>query len=285
MPSELIVKIQKIFELRKHPQADRLDIAIIGQVGGWPTCVKKDEFKVGDLVVYFPPDCLLSKSLHEFLGITNYCSELPKDSAEYTEGYRRVRAANLRGEKSFGTIMPIDDLPKYYYANNPPGSLLPMYLGEGVDVTDLLKVRKFTPKEKCLDGDAEKPANFFHHYTDIQNYRNYPEVFNDGEPIVCLEKIHGCLKDDTLVLMSDGSEKLIQDIVKEDVVVSYNELTKEFVSSKVIGLKTQDITDKLEWYKLEFDNGRSIVCTEDHPFLTTEGWIIAKNLTENHIFL
>lgn len=53
------------------------------------------------------------------------------------------------------------------------------------------------------------------------------------------------------------------------------------VPAKVNGVLTQPITDGLDWFELEFDNGRVLRCTEDHPILThNRGWVIAKDLTE-----
>lgn len=188
MPSELIVKIQRIHSILAHPNADKLEIAIIGQKGGWQTCVKKNEFNVGDLVVFIPPDSLLPKSLHEFLGITKYCGEMPKDSQENIEGYRRVKAVKLRGCSSYGTLMTLTDF--YRYLRNINGVFHDVYF-EGHDVATLLGIKKFTPKEKVLDGDLAAPNSLFHKYTDIQNIRNYPDWLVDNEDVVILEKIHG----------------------------------------------------------------------------------------------
>ena len=57
MPSDLIVEVCKILEISEHPNADRLEIATIK---GWQCIIPKDTFKVGDAVVYFPIDSVLS---------------------------------------------------------------------------------------------------------------------------------------------------------------------------------------------------------------------------------
>lgn len=97
-----------------------------------------------------------------------------------------------------------------------------------------------------------------------------------------LEKIHGCLKSDTKVTMSDMSEKKIKDIKKGDLVKSYSLASKSFVDSEVEAVIVQDKTDLLPWYCVELANGKSIICTEDHPFLTNKGWVQAKDLIETH---
>src|SRR6202041_1262718 len=40
-------------------------------------------------------------------------------------------------------------------------------------------------------GDAEAAHPLFVSYTDVENLRNFPDVFADGEPVVVTEKIHG----------------------------------------------------------------------------------------------
>jgi RNA ligase (TIGR02306 family) len=41
------------------------------------------------------------------------------------------------------------------------------------------------------DGEAERPHPAFHKYTDVENYRNFPGLFRDGEEVVFTEKLHG----------------------------------------------------------------------------------------------
>ncbi len=98
----------------------------------------------------------------------------------------------------------------------------------------------------------------------------------------CMEKIHGCLRSDSIINMSDGSTKAIKDIKKGDMVRSYDEANKVFVDKKVKGIVIQEITEHLNWHKLTLDNGSEIICTEDHPILTTIGWVEAKNINSNH---
>lgn len=95
-----------------------------------------------------------------------------------------------------------------------------------------------------------------------------------------LEKVHGCLHESMKVRMSDGSEKTMKDIQTGDQVVTYDERNKNFTTSTVAGKIVQPKTDKLKWYNLSFDNGKNLLCTEDHPIYTnTRGWVEAKDLT------
>ena len=193
--SELVVKVQRIHAIKKHPNADKLEVAVIGAEGGWETCVKVGFFHPEQLVIYIPPDTLVPKALHEFLNITNYCGELPASSQEAVDGYRRVKAARLRGQKSFGVLMTMQDLRQYLTITKPDNvddvNTVLECLGEDSNVVDLLGVKKWIPKEKVLCGEAAKPISWFHEYTNIQNIKNNPNLFKNGECVVITEKIHG----------------------------------------------------------------------------------------------
>ena len=90
-----------------------------------------------------------------------------------------------------------------------------------------------------------------------------------------------CLAVDTPVLMSDGSHKAIGDIQIGDQVVTFNPLTQMPEPSKVINNYVRD-TDK-RIYTITTESGRSIVATEDHPFMTTEGWKEVEQLHEDDL--
>lgn len=37
-----------------------------------------------------------------------------------------------------------------------------------------------------------------------------------------------------------------------------------------------------ECFEIEFEDGHKVVCSDKHPFLTTKGWVPAKDLTDEH---
>lgn len=83
-----------------------------------------------------------------------------------------------------------------------------------------------------------------------------------------------CLKGDTKVQTKDGL-KDIKDIKENDFVLSYNTKTKEKEFKKV--LASQMTHPKRKVIKITY-NGKSIICTPDHRFLTQRGYIEAKDL-------
>jgi RNA ligase (TIGR02306 family) len=203
--STLQVELCQILEVKPHPNADKLDLI---RVKGWDTIVKRDQFKVDDSVIFIPPDAIVPAAVHQGLKITNYCAELPKSSQDAIDGKRRVKAARLRGVPSYGTVMSLDEL--YLILGEKPS-----YSISNTDFAHLLGITKYEPPIKSTQGDVERDSPQFHRYTDIENWRNYPDVFKDGEQVVITEKIHGtncrlgyCLdtKDETWKFMA-GSHR------------------------------------------------------------------------------
>lgn len=72
-----------------------------------------------------------------------------------------------------------------------------------------------------------------------------------------------CFVAGTKVLMADGTEKNIEEVVEGDEVLSFNEETLQNESKKVIGLKMPIHDDLVKYY---FDNETTITSTFDHPY-------------------
>lgn len=170
--STLIVEVCEVDDVLVHPHADRLEILIIK---GWRVVAQKDFLKKGDKCVYFPPDSVMTEEFADKLNIKKYLSILPKGTDGTRQEGFRVRATVLRGECSFGTIMECE---------NPEWEI-------GKNVMEYYGITKFEPLEKQLDAEAEEDHPAFHHYTSIENIRNFPEVIKTGEEVIINEKIHG----------------------------------------------------------------------------------------------
>lgn len=113
-----LASIQVIKDIQPIPGADSIDVAT---VEGWKVVVKKDEFKVGDKVVYIEIDSIVPDIPEfEFLRPRKF----------------RVRTIKLRGQVSQGLIVPITILPGKYQDKEV-----------GFDVTDILKIEKYEPNE------------------------------------------------------------------------------------------------------------------------------------------
>lgn len=160
MSTTLIVPVAQIEEIKPHPNADRLEIA---QILGWQVAVPIGQHTEGQSVVYFPPDAVLPEEVSDRFGVTQYLSK------------GRVRVARLRGEYSFGFVVLPDD-PEWEVGQN---------------VAEHYGAVKYEPPLRPGAGDAERSHPLFVRYTDIENLRNFPGLFEPGEPVILSEKIHG----------------------------------------------------------------------------------------------
>ena len=170
--STLKVEICKIEEALPHPNADRLDIVTIK---GWNCVTGKDSFTVGDLALYIPIDSVLPEELE---------NKIFKDSKIKLDK-RRIRTIKLRKIISQGLVIKPEDVGIHNYK-----------LGQ--DFTERLGIIKYEPPEKLpnIYGKCEKIKkryinSNFKKYTDIENIKNHPSVFQDGEAVYISEKIHG----------------------------------------------------------------------------------------------
>jgi len=83
----------------------------------------------------------------------------------------------------------------------------------------------------------------------------------------------GCIVGDSQIMLSDGTTKLIKDF-------KGGELVKTFEGEQeVVQLMDQG---KKETIELEFDNGKKIKCTPNHPIHTTVGYVEAQYITEEY---
>jgi len=163
MASQIIVEVSKIKSIKSHSNADKLEIA---NIKGWNCIIPKDKYKKGDVVLFIPPDAILPQNLIDEYGVGNYLKG---------KGKNRVGATRLRGEMSAGLIV---DVP------NPNWKI-------GKNVAEELNITKYDPPVRTKMGNAEKEDPFFFKYTDIENLRNYDNVFIPGETVVVTEKIDG----------------------------------------------------------------------------------------------
>ena len=80
----------------------------------------------------------------------------------------------------------------------------------------------------------------------------------------------GCFDPGTKITMFDGSLKNIEEIKVGDIVLSYDELTKEYLPQKVNDVMVHHNTIQL--LDVYFSNDLHLGLTACHPILTTSGW-------------
>jgi RNA ligase (TIGR02306 family) len=190
MPSSTITQVLEIEDVRPHPDADRLELATLG---GWQIVCGKGLYQNGERVVYITPDTLITEKLSDILEIKQHLSSVKNPDGTFVtndkgETMLRVRQAKLRGEPSFGTTIPVDVMQEVYGIdiNN-----VPLTANLAAAVGNPLGVMKYEPAMRASAGDAEEDHPLFVKYTSIENIRNYPNVFEEGELVTLTEKIHG----------------------------------------------------------------------------------------------
>ncbi len=159
------VPVIRINVVNKHPNADALEII---PIGGWQAVVRKGAFNPGDLAVYVQPDYVVPTTHPSF----SFLARGSKDTY-------RLRATRLRGELSFGLLIPFTDEMK------AAGYVL------GDDCMDYLGITRYEPPmagdQLALDGGPIIPVPRF----DLESYNNFPNLLQEGEMVIVTEKIHG----------------------------------------------------------------------------------------------
>ena len=96
---------------------------------------------------------------------------------------------------------------------------------------------------------------------------------------------HGdCLDPETEILLSDGSLIKIYDWFqnypeKKLQVVAFDEKNNRFCEATGHSPRIGNISK--EEIEIEMENGETIKCTPNHPFLTNRGWVNAEDLNED----
>lgn len=131
-----LAKIVIIDDVVTHPNADKLELAVIG---GWQLCVKKGEYTKGQRAIYCEIDSLLPLSNVELFG---FLEERRSDNRRVNgENYHRLKTIKLRKELSQGLLVPVPEAFKDYEVDT--------------NVTLELGILKYEPKPvRERDGDG-----------------------------------------------------------------------------------------------------------------------------------
>lgn len=179
-----LATIQIIEELKPIEGADKIEAA---RIKGWWCVVKKEEFKVGDVCVFFEIDSLVPKTpVFSFLEKNGTKKiEIIGEGTQpnfTVEGYR-IKTVRLRKQISQGLALPITSFKE-----------LVGFWNVGDDVSELLNVYKY---EHCvgasLGGEAKGNFPGYVSKTDEERIQNcYNDVMeHSGKTFTLTEKIDG----------------------------------------------------------------------------------------------
>lgn len=258
-------------KLLPHKDSDFLSIV---KIDDFYNCVVRTTDWTGiDKAVYVLPDSLVDVTRPEF-NFLAADAKFDENSNPVANGtYARIKAKKLRGVQSYGVLIPYPDA----------------VIGE--DYYDKLGIKRYEPPIKGVPGEsrgysfggevsAPPKLGFDASKYDVDSHTHIKKCFVEGEPVWVSLKYHGCFHEQSKVMLVNGEEREIKDIKENDLILSYNENTKDFESDLVNKVLVNNF--KKEWILLTFDNHKQIKCTSDHKFLThNRGWVEAKDLTEN----
>lgn len=167
-----LASVVKIADIQPIPGADAI---VVATVKGWKVVVKVNEYKVGDLAVYYEIDSFLPiRPQFEFLRKSSY------KRMGSSEGFR-LKTIRLRGQISQGLLTPI-----------PEGISNPK---EGDDLTEALDIVKYEPPIPAqLAGKIKGTFPSFIPKTDeirIQNFESEVGFSPVGERAYVTEKLDG----------------------------------------------------------------------------------------------
>ncbi len=177
----VLASIVRIDALLPIQGADRI---VVAEIVGWKCVVNKDDFKVGDLAVYYCEDSIpnLEDPNLQFL----------KD-----KGIKRIKIMKLRGVVSQGLLGPL----KWLEGKVPDIS----QVKEGDDVTEILQVKKYVRAEEMeqyngYNKQGKMLSEFTEHFpkevpkTDENRLQGNLKYLYDivGRDIVITRKEDGC---------------------------------------------------------------------------------------------
>jgi hypothetical protein len=118
-----LASVQRVGKIEPIPNADKIELA---HVLGWQVVIRKGEFKEGDWCTYVEIDSVLpEKPEYEFLRERKF----------------RIKTIKLRGQFSQGLLLP-----------PPPIGEMGNKYHEGCDVTEMLGIKQYEPKDTGDDA-------------------------------------------------------------------------------------------------------------------------------------
>lgn len=200
--------VVKVTELRKHSNADRLQIATFF---GNDTSVDLS-VKVGDIGVYFPVDLQLSEEYCAKNNLVRKKDENGNNIGGFLDPDKRnIKAIKLRGEKSDGLFMPLKSFAYCYDIDlaaeegkevEPLAKRIPLNVGDQVTVLNGHEIcKKYIPKKQNRVGGysagnhtrkTKVPyAPLFAEHADTEQLAYNHGAFKAGDEVEITLKMHG----------------------------------------------------------------------------------------------
>lgn len=141
----------------------------------------------------------MPQNILDTLGLTGKLSGANKN---------RVKAIKLRGVVSQGLIAPLHLVRKESDA-----------IIEGMDVAQEMGIVKYEPPVPPELRGSVSPLYEFAFKFDVENYKKYPDIFEEGERVFITEKLHGTFSLFMLVVDEELRQKHEADLIEGKYLV------------------------------------------------------------------
>lgn len=179
------VNVTRIRAIEPIPNADAIELAVIGE---YRSVVRKNQFSAGQLAAYIPESALVPLPVLQALGLEGKLAG---------SGKNRVKAAKFRGCLSQGILYPVDSgtdvgHPLMSLPLEDDGHSPVVLVTEGQDVAVELGIVKWEPPIPFnMSGEVYAAGQHLTVAFDVENYKKFPDLIANGEPVNMTEKIHG----------------------------------------------------------------------------------------------
>lgn len=282
-----LATIRKIADLLPIEGADLILTAVID---GWTVVVKKNEFKVGDLCVYFEIDSFLPDGNLAW-------QHLVEKHPRMFEGNRghRLKTVRLRGQLSQGFAAPVSSFVDMFLdSNDDEGQELSEFFFEGNDLSDFLNIKKFelpiptqlagqvggnfpgfipkTDQERCQNIGIDifvKNADSHYEVTMKMDGTSFTGFVKDGVPGVCGRNWELKINDD------NATNSLVRMYVDSGLQAALLNFEHNYaVQGELMGYGIQKNREELTAHKLfvfdiyDIDEKRYLTPEQRHAVLT-----------------
>lgn len=200
-----MVTIEEIDDIINIENADRLQLAKLKGLN-FQFVIPKDQYEIGEYVVYFPVDSVIPQTLIQILGLDGKLAGKDKN---------RVKTIKLRGVISQGIVAKFDTVFEYAkarYEINEGANPDPWEWTPGTDITDFTGVTKYEADDTYIPNGRSGgragwlkplPANVSKY--DIESCQRNMDIVNGHlmeQSVLITEKLEG--SNFALSVNSDG---------------------------------------------------------------------------------
>ena len=208
--------ITKIKNLRKHPNADKLQM---GECFG-NTVIVSMEYEDNQLGVYFPSDGQVSTEFAEANNLLRKKDENGNNIGGYMDPDKRnITAIKLRGEKSDGLFLPLKSLETF-------GDITTLREGDRIDNFNGHEICcKYVPRRNVRHGHASNGnktrkkkmpiAPLFTEHADTEQLAYNLGAFKPGDEIEITLKMHGTSQRTAHLPVFKGYKRTLWDKIRK----------------------------------------------------------------------